>query len=441
VADLQWQERGPVQAGDWPAARAAARLLSYLDDGAHADPKSEAADGPRRTTPAGSRTALAQGDIRVGATPTTTADDWLISGVAELTGPAGGPPAVSDGDPATVARGAALAFELITGVAVEVTALLGERAHLMGLRRNGQTAAGGATRLLPARDGWWALNLARDGDLVPALIGAVPVDHADPWPDVAAWGILQNRVDIVQRTTLLGLAAAALAETTIEGPPWRITQVRAHHPTVRSRPLVVNLGALWAGPLAAQLVARAGADVIDVESKHRPDPTPTTAPQFYARLHAGHTRRQIDFGSGSALADLIRTADIVIEASRPRALRGLGVDAESVLADGRSRTWLRITGHRDPNRIAFGDDAAVAGGLVAWDDQRRPVFVGDAIADPLTGLMGALAVVAHHQMGSVTSSRASSRIIDVAMADVAAYCAAPSSPLDWQAGRTGTLHR
>ncbi|HEY4331141.1 MAG TPA: hypothetical protein VGM78_01175, partial [Ilumatobacteraceae bacterium] len=40
------------------------------------------------------------------------------------------------------------------------------------------------------------------------------------------------------------------------------------------------------------------------------------------------------------------------------------------------------------NRVAFGDDAAAAGGLVAMDGN-GPCFGADAVADPLTGLVGA----------------------------------------------------
>ena len=52
---------------------------------------------------------------------------------------------------------------------------------------------------------------------------------------------------------------------------------------------------------------------------------------------------------------------------------------------------MSITGHgrQGPhsNRIAFGDDAAVSGGLVVGGDP--PMFVGDAIADPIAGLVAA----------------------------------------------------
>ncbi|MHA7834565.1 MAG: CoA transferase, partial [Algiphilus sp.] len=60
------------------------------------------------------------------------------------------------------------------------------------------------------------------------------------------------------------------------------------------------------------------------------------------------------------------------------------------------RTWIAITGHgrvgADAERVAFGDDAAVAAGL-SWimaQAHGTPCFVGDAVADPLTGLHAAL---------------------------------------------------
>src|SRR4029079_1464169 len=91
-------------------------------------------------------------------------------------------------------------------------------------------------------------------------------------------------------------------------------------------------------------------------------------------------------GGQAALRRLIERADIVIEASRPRALRAWGIEAAEVLAHGRGRASVSITGlGRDSDRVAFGDDAAVAGGLVAWDES-GPSFAVDAVADPLTGM-------------------------------------------------------
>ncbi len=339
-----------------------------------------------------------------------------------LTGSPAGPPLVAAGAAATVARAAALAFELLTGVSVDGPALLGERAALMGLHRQGQTSAGGGTRLLRAADGWWALNLARDADLVPALTQAAAGDPADAWAGVTEWACARPVAEVIARTTLLGLAAAGLAETAAPAAPWRIHRGRA---AARERPgpaLVVSLGALWAAPLAAHLLGLSGDRVIHVESDSRPDPTRWRAAEFFALLHRGHEHRTVAFTPGdSELRALLATADVVIEATA-RALAALGIDAASVLADGRARTWLRITGHRDGQRVAFGDDAAVAGGLVGWQGG-GPVFAGDAIADPLTGLLGALAVAA-------CALDQESTLIEMSMSDVAAYCAASTAGHD-----------
>ena len=191
---------------------------------------------------------------------------------------------------------------------------------------------------------------------------------------------------------------------------------------MRPRPdrlLVVDLSALWAGPLCAHLLGGAGARVVKVESPDRPDGARAGNRPFYDWLHGGHEAVAVDFRSPE-FAALLRRADVVIEASRPRALRQLGIVAEEVVA-ATGAVWVSITGYgRDdpePGRVGFGDDAAVAGGLVAWDHAGEPVFCADAIADPLTGLCAASAVVAALADGG-------GRLLDVAMARVAADVAA-----------------
>ncbi|MGH3757565.1 CoA transferase [Actinophytocola sp.] len=401
-----------VRAASWPAAEEAAALLAAL--------------GARTLHTTG--LALAAGGVEIRREPTDVATDWADSGAMTLTGPPDGSPLACTGHPATVARAAGMAVELLTTLAgtpvcLDGAPLLGARAAITGGTRHGQVSVGGAARLLPTADGWWALNLSRptDLDLVPALLETGLAD--EPWPAITAWSTRRTAREATERAALLGLAAARPGETGTVTTPWHITT----HPTsspaagTRTRPRVVNLGALWAAPLAANLLARGGAEVLDVEHIHRPDGSRHTTPDFYATLHNGHELITLDFADPAGrhrLTQLVRSADIVIEASRPRALRGLGLDAGTVLADGRRRTWLRITGHgqRNEHRIAFGDDAAVAGGLLGWDGP-DPHFAGDAIADPLTGLLAAVAAIAvHHRAPHST-------IIDLALAEVAAWCA------------------
>ena len=123
----------------------------------------------------------------------------------------------------------------------------------------------------------------------------------------------------------------------------------------------------------------------------------------------------------TALRALLAVADVVLNSSRPAALahRGLGPD-DVPARDG--RVWLRITGHgadgAGADWVAFGDDAAVAGGLVGRSAD-GPVFCADAIADPLTGLEAAAAVID-------ALARGGGEVIDVAMSAVAAsYAALP----------------
>ena len=90
---------------------------------------------------------------------------------------------------------------------------------------------------------------------------------------------------------------------------------------------------------------------------------------------------------------------MVIEASRPRALAQLGVNGPDLVRAGGPRVWVSITGYGRSgdaaNRVAFGDDAAAAGGLVVWRDG-VPLFCADAVADPLTGLTAADACLRAH---------------------------------------------
>ena len=391
----------PARGGDGPSAEVAMRLLGDL--------------GAAVTMASGDTLWLADQAVR--HRPTTAEQDWQASGLAELCGRASGPALMPTGRPATLARGAGLAIELLTGVSLATTALLGERAAILGLSRNGATSAGGAARLLRTADGWLVLNLPRASDLelVPALTEAAGA--ADPWAAVEVWAASTPTAAAVERCVLLGLAAGAVTESGQRRParPWSLRRVPATAGPVLDRPrTVVNLGALWAAPLCAQLLRRCGMTVTDVESTGRPDVTPA---EFYRVLHEGHRRVRVDFSSAagrSKLAGIIADADVVIEASRPRALQSLGVTAETVLGDGRRRVWLRITGHgRETNRIAFGDDAAATAGLLGWDPA-GPVFAGDAIADPLTGILGALAV-------SGCAGSPDSWIVDLAMSDVCRY--------------------
>src|SRR4051812_28146149 len=107
--------------------------------------------------------------------PTSSYDDlavWAGSGAMHLTGHEGGPPMAPTAPVAARLAGAAAVLAALGGPAVDGSALLGMRAALRGLSRRGRMSAGGASRLLPTRDGWLAVTLSRDTDveLVPAWL-------------------------------------------------------------------------------------------------------------------------------------------------------------------------------------------------------------------------------------------------------------------------------
>ena len=272
------------------------------------------------------------------------------------------------------AQDTADAYTSRTGVVVDAATLLTGRAALLGLSANGQISAGGATRLLRAADTWCALTLSRPDDTaaVPALIEADDVG-ADPWRPCGPRG------------------------------------------TLRAPLLVADLSSMWAGPLCGQLLRGAGAIVVKAESPRRPDGTRTGSTAFFDWMNRGKLSYAVEFDDRTAMRRLLEAADVVIEASRPAALvrRGLGPTDVSPRA---GRVWLRLTGYGSDGdmatRVAFGDDAAVAGGLVEYGTD-GPVFVGDALADPLTGLHAATAV-------TDALARGGGELIEISMAATAA---------------------
>jgi hypothetical protein len=305
--------------------------------------------------------------------------------------------------------------------------LLGERAMLAGMSIPGRVSAGGGCRMFAALDDTIALNLARaaDRELLPALF---EVDALDVYADraIAEHVARCNAQQLVTRGRSMGLAIAAETEARssriipcIELTPGLATRTRK-----RTRPRVIDFSALWAGPLASQLLGLAGADVIKVESRSRQDAMRSCDQQFFALLNQGKASVVVDLADHNdreALRSLIASVDIVIEASRPRALAQLGFDAAEFVSDIPGLVWITITGHGATgdagNWVGFGDDCGVAAGLSAAlrDATGSAGFVGDAIADPLTGIFAAEAA------WNAWTSRRGGRF-GLALSDVARHC-------------------
>lgn len=306
------------------------------------------------------------------------------------------------------------------GVTVDPATVL-DRSEDMTLAAPGLVSPNGTCRLVRAADGWIAVNLPRtdDADLVPAWTGT---DWGAPvWPSIAAAARTQTAATLVATGAELGLAVARLSEAQPGQPvaarplaPVPVGPQAADHRPRR----VLDLSTLWAGPLCAGLLAQAGHSVVKVESITRPDPVAQHTPVLDARLNGAKARRAIRFDAAN-LAPLLAEADVIVTSARPRAFAALGLNPRDLAAARPGLVWVAITGHgwhgAAGRRTGFGDDAAVAGGLVVWHGD-TPHFAGDALADPLTGLAAGLAALR-------AIARGGGVMIDAALAHVAARVA------------------
>jgi len=352
---------------------------------------------------------------------------WARSGLMSLTGFADGAPLMCPLPIAACANGALAALASLAPENAlndfNGAALLAERGAIAGHTRKGTTSPGGSCRLLKTRDGQIALNLARDDDqvLLPAwLEDESVIDEASLLIAIQK----QTMHDLVERGRLLGLAVAPVVPPPSKTTSWHAVTHVGERATRRSSPRVLDLSSLWAGPLCTHLLQRCGADVIKVESTQRPDGARRGPPQFFDLLNAGKRSVALDLSKETGRAQLralIGQADIVIEASRPRALRQMDIHAEKLIDENTGLTWVSLNGYgrKDPeeNWIAYGDDAGVAGGLsyLMREASGESLIVGDAIADPLTGLHAAVAALSCHQQGG-------GRLLSLALTDVVRYC-------------------
>ena len=191
--------------------------------------------------------------------------------------------------------------------------------------------------------------------------------------------------------------------------------------------VVIDLSALWAGPLCGDLLARAGATVVKVESTQRPDGARRGPAAFFDLLNGRKRSVALDLQQRTtASGSCGRWSDGPTSSSRragPAPWPSSGVDARDagrVPADPRSGSPSPATGARrrgQPGRVRRRRGGGRrAGGLART---ATPLFCADAVADPLTGLTAADACLEALAAGGRW-------LLDVSMAAVSA--ASPARP-------------
>lgn len=285
-----------------------------------------------------------------------------------------------------------------------------------GLKPPSLWSPNGYCRLIEARDGWIAVNLAREEDrqLLPAWIGCEP--EADPWRALIGAARDREAAGLIAQGIELHLPVAQVGETPV--PDDARIAAKAQRKT-GGRPRAVDLSALWAGPYCGGLLAEAGVDVTRIHVPTRPDPTPQASPTLDHRLNGAKRQRTMRLDD-PALMECIAETDIVITSARPHALARAGLAEDRLFALNPGLIWVAITAHgwtgEAALRAGFGDDCAASGGLVAWRGG-SPRFLGDALADPLSGIAAATRAL-------TTLAAGEGGLIDVALARVAAGMAA-----------------
>ncbi len=304
-----------------------------------------------------------------------------------------------------------------------------DRRGLLTLHPPGLASPNRACRMFRCADGWMVLNLARedDRDLVAAWLQCEVGD--DPWETIQRVARPRAAAQLSADAILLGLPAGRVGEITSPNPQAPIPMGKPARRPRGGAPRVVDLSALWAGPMCGAILAEAGCEVTKVESTRRPDPTRTGAPVFFQRLNGRKRDLPLDLGAPEGqgrLRDEILAADILITSARPRAFASLGLSPEDIFRANPALTWAAITGYgwtgAAAGRVAFGDDAAAAGGLVRWTKAGAPRFLGDALADPVTGLAAALGALNGLASGGGV-------LVDISLARSAAGAAADRKAL------------
>jgi hypothetical protein len=153
---------------------------------------------------------------------------------------------------------------------------------------------------------------------------------------------------------------------------------------------VLDLTAMWAGPLCTALLAEVGARVTTVEPACRPDGL-RGSPGMFAALDRGKARVDLDLRRAEDRARfeaLVGRADLLVESFSPRVLGNLGYGPEELhrLAPRLATVSIRAfpAGSTEEAWVAYGQGVHAASGLGMVDGAPRPA--GFSYPDPLAGL-------------------------------------------------------
>lgn len=179
---------------------------------------------------------------------------------------------------------------------------------------------------------------------------------------------------------------------------------------------IVDLSRVLAGPLTTMMLGDLGADVIKVERPGVGDETRGWGPPFDDRGESAYylsvNRNKLSLAADladprdrSLIAELISTADVVVDNFRPGSLERHGLGADGLVARHPRLVWCTISGfgaRTDRPGYDFVVQAESGWMAITGEPAGSPMKVGVALADVLAGKDAAIAVLAGLVARSVT---------------------------------------
>lgn len=167
---------------------------------------------------------------------------------------------------------------------------------------------------------------------------------------------------------------------------------------------VLDLGAFIAGPYAASILVKLGAEVVKVEPIKGGDPFRRnlgTQDPYFVQSNAGKKSIAVDLKSQEGVAlikSLLPQFDVFIENSRPGVMARLGLSAEDVRKINPSMIYSSVSGFGDGgpwrDRAAFDTiGLSMSGFLSIMSDEGDPKLAGTCIGDLATALVSVVGIV------------------------------------------------
>lgn len=196
---------------------------------------------------------------------------------------------------------------------------------------------------------------------------------------------------------------------------------------------IIDLSQIVSGPMACQMLADQGAEVIKVESPGG-DPVRTLGPKkadlssMFIAVNRGKQGLCLDLKSADGIAvleRLVTTADVLVENFRPGVLARLGLDWDRLHSLNPRLIYCSITGFGPDgpyqNVRVYDPVIQAVSGIAASqvDKEGTPGLVRHLVADKVTALTAAQAITAALLRRERAGADAPGERIEVAMLDAA----------------------